>query len=607
MIFAVHLLLIHVAYGSDLGGVLCRLPKDEGYQCGTVGAAHSAFYFDSDFALCGKSLPLMDFAGNIKRCEPKLVPCPLSHECVGHGMESVCCLKADQICQASLNAGSSCGIPPQTRYYYDAPSRLCRSFTFTGCGGNENNFKTKGECTQFCNAEIVCLRGDPHPDRYSINKVATCHEDKHCPRNYTCTAAYGRKGACCPSRDFVCGTPLNERSTRRSVLKEKTWSFNYRKGECEMNEHTVGDEQWNKFASQEQCVDFCIGKCPNHLDVHYNPLTGQPQLCDARSNSGCPLGFECVRTSSFAAVCCRTNPLCPSSESLLLLQNGAGKRCDPDTSDSCPEHYSCQQAKNLEHICCTRPLMCPEGMDALREDGDRLRICTPGVEGNCPTDHVCADVSGHSGTRHLCCRPEKKCIVPYVDFVKKRPKRCFPGDSSCPSSTSCLPVREENENATNTVDLLFFCCHSVDVFTCPDSQMPVMDKATNRPMRLNNIDEEYDRLVEYLHDCTKKAESFKTTKRRLSLETLELVRQRGTAPAAENQKLTSELAMLCREAIKEDLKERKAKRWLKLQRREKCPSRLRQSQDEDDCSPKLEGNNHCIKKGKGENLLRLLL
>ncbi|KAK6742774.1 hypothetical protein RB195_010190 [Necator americanus] len=125
--------------------------------------------------------------------------------------------------------------------------------------------------------------------------------------------------------------------------------------------------------------------------------------------------------------------------------------------------------------------------------------------------------------------------------------------------------------------------------------------------RLNNIDEEYDRLVEYLHDCTKKAESFKTTKRRLSLETLELVRQRGTAPAAENQKLTSELAMLCREAIKEDLKERKAKRWLKLQRREKCPSRLRQSQDEDDCSPKLEGNNHCIKKGKGENLLRLLL
>ncbi|VDM66161.1 unnamed protein product [Strongylus vulgaris] len=111
---------------------------------------------------------------------------------------------ADRICQASLNAGTACGVPAQTscfRYYYDAPSKVCRPFTFTGCGGNDNNFQTKGECTQFCNGEIICLRGDPHPDRYSINKIATCHEDRHCPRNYTCTRKTdGRGGACCPSR-----------------------------------------------------------------------------------------------------------------------------------------------------------------------------------------------------------------------------------------------------------------------------------------------------------------------------------------------------------------------------------------------------------------------
>ncbi|KAK6734676.1 hypothetical protein RB195_018080 [Necator americanus] len=75
---------------------------------------------------------------------------------------------------------------------------------------------------------------------------------------------------------------------------------------------------------------------------------------------------------------------------------------------------------------------------------------------------------------------------------------------------------------------------------------------------MDNIDEEYDRLVEHLHDCAKKAESFKTTKRRLSLETLELVRQRGAARAAGNQELTSERAKLCKEVIKEDLKERRA-------------------------------------------------
>ncbi|KAK6748323.1 hypothetical protein RB195_001131 [Necator americanus] len=75
---------------------------------------------------------------------------------------------------------------------------------------------------------------------------------------------------------------------------------------------------------------------------------------------------------------------------------------------------------------------------------------------------------------------------------------------------------------------------------------------------MDNIDEEYDRLVEHLHDCANQAESSKTTKRRLSLETLELIRQRGTARAAENQEFTSVLARLCREAIKEDLKERRA-------------------------------------------------
>ncbi|KAK6744931.1 hypothetical protein RB195_011569 [Necator americanus] len=63
---------------------------------------------------------------------------------------------------------------------------------------------------------------------------------------------------------------------------------------------------------------------------------------------------------------------------------------------------------------------------------------------------------------------------------------------------------------------------------------------------IDNIDEEYDRLVEHLHDCTKTAKSFKTTKRRLPLKTLKLIRQRGAARAAGNQELTSVLARLCK-------------------------------------------------------------
>ncbi|KAK6741259.1 hypothetical protein RB195_009238 [Necator americanus] len=74
----------------------------------------------------------------------------------------------------------------------------------------------------------------------------------------------------------------------------------------------------------------------------------------------------------------------------------------------------------------------------------------------------------------------------------------------------------------------------------------------------------YDRLVERHHDCTRKAESFKTTKRHLSAETLELIRLRGAARTAGNQELTPEHAKLSREEIKEHLKERSAESFAEV-------------------------------------------
>uniref|UniRef100_W6NVC3 RNA-directed DNA polymerase (Reverse transcriptase) domain containing protein n=1 Tax=Haemonchus contortus TaxID=6289 RepID=W6NVC3_HAECO len=75
---------------------------------------------------------------------------------------------------------------------------------------------------------------------------------------------------------------------------------------------------------------------------------------------------------------------------------------------------------------------------------------------------------------------------------------------------------------------------------------------------IDNIDKEYNRLFEHLHDSATKAESLQVAKRRFSSKTLELMRQRGIARATGNYQQTSELAKLCREAIKEDLKERRA-------------------------------------------------
>ena len=36
------------------------------------------------------------------------------------------------------------------RWYYDSASRRCRTFKFTGCYGNKNNFATKEKCESMC-------------------------------------------------------------------------------------------------------------------------------------------------------------------------------------------------------------------------------------------------------------------------------------------------------------------------------------------------------------------------------------------------------------------------------------------------------------------------
>uniref|UniRef100_A0A0K0D9W4 Transposase n=1 Tax=Angiostrongylus cantonensis TaxID=6313 RepID=A0A0K0D9W4_ANGCA len=66
---------------------------------------------------------------------------------------------------------------------------------------------------------------------------------------------------------------------------------------------------------------------------------------------------------------------------------------------------------------------------------------------------------------------------------------------------------------------------------------------------VDNIDEEYDRHNEHLHVSAMKAESSKV---------LELIRQHGIVRAAGNREVTSELAKQCRQAIKDDLKMRRA-------------------------------------------------
>ncbi|XP_055965817.1 craniofacial development protein 2-like [Sorex fumeus] len=101
----------------------------------------------------------------------------------------------------------------------------------------------------------------------------------------------------------------------------------------------------------------------------------------------------------------------------------------------------------------------------------------------------------------------------------------------------------------------------------------------------DNIDEECGRPVQHLRGCSRNVRSARN--KRLSSETLELIRQRGIARSSGNFKLTSELAKRCREAIKKDLRERRAAALANAEEAGKsiCSARPPVQQDQDDCPP----------------------
>lgn len=196
---------------------------------------------------------------------------------------------------------------------------------------------------------VSCLKGDPWPDRYAVSRIASCHTDKDCPQNYTCIQRGNRK-ICCPSSDYVCGNPYDARNSCRRRRDEirNTWTFNYKKGQCTQVTAPSCSEQLNSFPSLETCSDYCIGTCPDGSEVHINPFTDQPQMCNSKTKSGCPLGYECIKRSKYSSICCKTSPTCPAPESVLLTSMGTGEavRCVLDIDKSCPEGYTCQRAPN---------------------------------------------------------------------------------------------------------------------------------------------------------------------------------------------------------------------------------------------------------------------
>lgn len=57
-------------------------------------------------------------------------------------------VKADEVCFSPVERGTCNGV--EKRFAYNPKTKRCHEFVYSGCGGNQNNFKTRKHCFRKC-------------------------------------------------------------------------------------------------------------------------------------------------------------------------------------------------------------------------------------------------------------------------------------------------------------------------------------------------------------------------------------------------------------------------------------------------------------------------
>ncbi|XP_035896391.1 papilin isoform X2 [Anopheles stephensi] len=231
-------------------------------------------------------------------------------------------------CQLQMDNGDRDCTQYEARFFYDTQTASCAVFTYTGCGGNGNNFKTAEECEQACGGpQDVCqleyAYGDcsgneerwyyaPHEQRCLRFGYSGCggngnnfHSQAECERS--CPAPGG--GA--PVDVDVRG-PTDQQPSNVSRCEEPPefgdgdgdgelilFYYNAERQSCERFRYSGAGGNTNRYNSEEECervcgvyrgVDVCrdaveAGPCGDSIPRYY--YDSRSHACYAFNYSGC--------------------------------------------------------------------------------------------------------------------------------------------------------------------------------------------------------------------------------------------------------------------------------------------------------------------------------
>ncbi|VDM45373.1 unnamed protein product [Toxocara canis] len=358
---------------------------------------------------CSYGTPLK-IGTNNQRCGSNS-DCPSTHECQSD--HNVCCPRPQAICSQPLRLGDC--KQSVRRYWYNAVTRACEIFDYTGCQGNDNNFETLLECQNTCEniiPEPQCPQGDAYKD-YQGNYYVCSNSGtgNTCPVNYECFFD-GYVWGCCPTKAYTCTLSSNKGVTCGSGSSYRYY-YNSQTQECESFQYNGCDGNSNNFATREECESYCgVGGCPNGGTPERNEF-GQLMVCS--STASCPTTHECTSVNSGSSVvnrCCPTRAYicslppqqgssCSASAAARYYFNIVTKECTQFTYNGCSGNLNnfatIEQCNNF----CLSAACTPGDMAYVNPNTRMPYECNAGLSNSCPNNFVCTydQLSGSS----VCC------------------------------------------------------------------------------------------------------------------------------------------------------------------------------------------------------------
>ncbi|KRX86570.1 Uncharacterized protein T4E_8402 [Trichinella pseudospiralis] len=181
----------------------CSLPKSEG-----TGSLHiPRFFFNqtsrqcetfaysgrkgnqNNFNPCSEGMPLINRRSNTAVfCNSNEDgACPENYWCHlgATAAMTLCCPGDSDPCLLPQSRGN--GNSVLSRWYYNTDTKMCLSFTYTGSGGNQNNFETIEACRSRCpEFQNPCTTGPPHINLNGHITRCGATTPTICPSSYWC-------------------------------------------------------------------------------------------------------------------------------------------------------------------------------------------------------------------------------------------------------------------------------------------------------------------------------------------------------------------------------------------------------------------------------------